>query len=301
MKALATSILAFSALLAAEPAPAGDSATVRPTVKLEKARFTLHETVFFWLNVDVLRALPADLKDNGQVFITRPDGTLKIDTIGLPMDGPENPSSFSGGWGLGSEQSQPGKYSVAYEFLGVRSPTVTFTVEDVPELDRITGTFVLPDPLDAAGSGVVALELRNGSNQVIHFPPRSDMQNGIGVNLRQPSGTAMYPVDGDVVLRAAGLNRSRLSTNAYSWDALDKLPGVALEPGGTFRLELKLREVLSMPPDGKAVTLGPGEYELRLSTTFQILVGDRNGPYADFSPMHLAVESKTRGHVPDTR
>ena len=34
-----------------------------------------------------------------------------------------------------------------------------------------------------------------------------------------------------------------------------------------------------------------GEYEVRLSTIVQVLVGERNGPWADLSPLRLTITS----------
>jgi hypothetical protein len=271
----------FAVLLVAIPAFA-QSPLAHPSVRLEKTRFSLTETVFFWINVSLDGPYPKGVQNRGRVIITRPDGTQKIDTVGLPLDGFTEPTSFGGGWGLGQEKSQPGKYTVVYEFLGQQSAPVSFTVESLPELDKIVGEFVFPSPLEFGTPGLVTLVVRNGTSETIRFPQRGQTIGDVTVTLNkvsEPKFNSSYFVPDTVLQSASGAQRSRL------------VPTVTLAPGATYQLELKLADTVA----GQKIV--PGEYDLKLGTTLQILIGEPGGPFASVSPLRLKVESSAHGSM----
>lgn len=102
------------------PAPNGE-----PYIRLDKTRFALGESVFFWIGVRRPKApltsetvlvprlepnriapIPKVYWSTCRLTITRPDGTKKVDRVGWPVDGSgeKGPGDrgWAGGWGLGA-------------------------------------------------------------------------------------------------------------------------------------------------------------------------------------------------------
>jgi hypothetical protein len=69
------------------------------------------------------------------------------------------------------------------------------------------------------------------------------------------------------------------------------VPTIVVAPGDVYRLELPLNAVLR--GHGGAQPIPNGEYDVRLSTVVQMLVGDRDGSWADLSPIRLNIASLT--------
>jgi hypothetical protein len=67
------------------------------------------------------------------------------------------------------------------------------------------------------------------------------------------------------------------------------VPTIVLAPGDVYRLELPLNAVLA--GHGGSQPIPDGEYDVRLSTIVQMLVGRRDGSWADLSPIRLNITS----------
>jgi len=61
--------------------------------------------------------------------------------------------------------------------------------------------------------------------------------------------------------------------------------------GKSYRLRLRLTDVVG--GTDAVAKIPAGDYELRFSTEWQLLVGQRNGAWQDFSPVRLMAESAT--------
>src|SRR4030095_8154503 len=142
---------------------------------------------------------------------------------------------------LGDEKPRAGKYTVVYEFMGVQSPAVSFVVEEVSELSKITGEFVFPSPLDLGRPGVVALVVRNGTSETIRFPHRGQTTGMVWGNLKRttpPTRSSAYFVSDAVLRAAAGVPASGSAELTFTRDSINRIPTVTLRPGETYRLEL---------------------------------------------------------------
>jgi len=271
----------------------------RPFVELEKSRFSTKETVFFWIGLTGAgESISPNLRDTGRVIITRPDGTQKIDQAGR-VDGTDQ-GDWRGGWGLGTEKSQVGRYSVVFEFGGQSSPPVSFVVEDIPSLNDIVANFVFPSPLDLGIPGSVTLTVRNGSKEIIRFPQRGEEITGsVSVKLNkttEPKFTNEFPIPDSVLLASMGLKESPIVSDSFTWAQVGKVPTVTLKPGETYQLKLPLASILSAGSSvGDALKIVPGEYDLRLDTTLQVLLGEPGGPWASIVPLHLPVTATAHG------
>jgi hypothetical protein len=266
----------------------------RPTIELDKTRFASNEEVFFWVGVtaplDYL--IPRNLWTTCRLTITRPDGTQRIDGVGWPIDGMLD-RGWRGGWGLRSEPLQIGRYVLVFEFAGQKTSPYSFTVEDVPILKEITGEFIFPSPLlQGSPDASVTLTVRNHSSQTIRFPHRGVMFEHVWVELNKTTGekwSNSFPVPEPVLLKAAGIERSTIAEDRFSWILAGRVPTIVLAPGDIYRLELPLSAVLAA--HGGSQPIPDGEFDVRLSTIVQMLVGQRDGSWADLSPIRLKVTS----------
>ncbi|MGH9239998.1 MAG: hypothetical protein ACRD3G_18300 [Vicinamibacterales bacterium] len=266
----------------------------RPIIELEKTRFTSKEQVFFWVGVtapDDYR-IPQALWTTCRLIVTHPDGTRHVDVVGWPVDGMLD-RSWRGGHTLRPESIQLGRYVVVFEFAGQQTEPQSFTVEDLPILREINGDFGSPSPLLLHSPEASAvLTIHNRSNQTIRFPHRGVMFENVAVMLNKTSGerwAGSFFVPQMSLLKAAALERSPIAETRFSWALADRVPTVVLAPGSTYRLELPWTEILAGLGDSQRIPAG--EYEVRLSTTVQVLVGERNGPFAELSPLRLTVTS----------
>lgn len=289
-------VLSLSLLLPNPAAEGGQTTSARPRVRLEKSRFSTAESVFFWVELTAADSpIPASLRNTGRVVITRPDGTQKIDVVGWPADGNPDMGGWSGGWGLRAEKSQLGRYTVVYEFAGRASDTVSFLVEDAPALKEITAEFVFPTPLNLAQLGVVTLIVRNGTREMVRFPYRGISGANVWVELKktsEPRFSSSYFVLPSALIAAAGIRNTQLSADTFTWDLADRIPTVTLKPGEVYRLNVPLEDVLQKPKKADdPFRVVPGEYDLRLGTQLQILVGEPSGAWAPLSPLRINVES----------
>lgn len=295
-RAVPTVIFCLSLVVAAPPArPQNQPVLAKPIVELEKTRFATTERVFFWVGVsapDDYR-IPQSLWTTCKLTITRPDGSERIDAVGWPTDGMTD-RGWKGGHGLGSEPPQVGRYVLVLEFAGQRTSPVSFTVEDVPFLNDILREFVFSSPLVLGSPGASAtLTVRNGSPQTIRFPHRGVMFGYVSVALTKTTGdkwSSDFFVPEAMLLRAASIERSTFAEDKFSWNLVATVPTVTLAPGATYRLALPLNAALAERPNSSR-PLPVGEYDVRVSTTLQLLIGDRDGPWAELAPVRLAVES----------
>jgi len=268
--------------------------SARPLIELEKSRFASTEQVFFWIGVTAPSEypIPESLLDTGRVIIIRPDGTQKIDVVGRSADGMPG-SGWRGGWGLGSEKLQLGVYIVVFEFAGQRTSPASFVVEDVPILNDIVAEFLFPSPFLLGAADRVTLLIRNQSSQMIRFPHRGEMNESISVELIGERLRSAFFVPHAVLLSAAGINQSSIA-QTFTWDLAPTVSTVTLPPGGTYRLEVPLSAVLTTAAE-TATSIPRGEYEVRLSTVVQVLIGERDGAWGGLGPFRLRVASVAHG------
>ena len=114
----------------------------------------------------------------------------------------------------------------------------------------------------------------------------------VWVRLNKTTGekwSSSFAVPQPVLLKAAGIERSTIAEDRFSWILADSVPTIVLAPGDIYRLDLPLNTMLA--GHGGFQPIPDGEYEVRLSTIVQMLVGERDGPWADLSPIRLHITS----------
>ncbi len=81
----------------------------------------------------------------------------------------------------------------------------------------------------------------------------------------------------------------------FNWDTVEKVPTITLRRGEIYRQELLLQEAFDEAKNGLPLTTG--EYKVAFSTDLQILIGERNGQWAKFSPMRISVSSNSTFNI----
>src|SRR5688572_23800 len=160
--------LAFAAraalLCAAEPIP-----IPFPIVELEKTDFIFGEDVFFWVGVDDGgHLIPAEDRATCRLHLRHPNGSTEEREVGWIFDG-----QIERGWKGGQTLAglEPGRYSVQFEFAGIRSPAREFTVRELPLLEGVHAKLAFAGRLiDCATDVAVEMRVDNATDQVIRFP-----------------------------------------------------------------------------------------------------------------------------------
>src|SRR5215475_12647005 len=68
--------------------------------------------------------IPKEYQNTCHLIVTRPDGTSKTEPVGWPVDGMVD-RGWLGGAGIGSSETQLGRYTLVFEFAGQRTEPVS--------------------------------------------------------------------------------------------------------------------------------------------------------------------------------
>jgi hypothetical protein len=263
-----------------------------PVIRLDKSRFALGESVFFWVGVEATSRdpIPKEYQNTCRLIITRPDGTSKMEPNSWPADGMVD-RGWLGGASIGSSETQLGRYTLVFEFAGQRTEPVSLLVEDLPILKQIEAEFVFSHSRDglAAPDGNVILTVRNNSDQILRFPQPGGDNSMVSVSLsksdRSYRNDFFYPSES-----LPGLGKtSGISFDTFTWDVASQTPSITIRPGETYRQEMPLRAALAEAAKGSSVR--PGRYDVAFSTTLQILIGEKDGKWSEISPVRIPVSA----------
>src|SRR6266550_1876473 len=75
------------------------------------------------------------------------------------------------------------------------------------------------------------------------------------------------------------LSHSNTIPDTYSWD-FPEIPSVTLKPGEHFEQHLLLEDAFSFDQ--------AGDYHVTFATVFSVLVGEKDGPFADVCPIRIS-------------
>lgn len=276
-----------------------DTPNAIPIIRLDKTRFVRGERIFFWEGVEqTSRApIPKRYQETCRLTITRPDGTQKTENVSWPLDGPAD-SGWLGGASLGKDIVQLGRYALVFEFAGQKTAPTYLFVEDVPILKQIKADFVFGDlRSDPATLEVhmptgekVTLVVHNGSDQALRFPHPGGSGGSVSVSIKRVDGNYgnefFYP--DDKLSKQKNLIGS-IGFDQFTWEMARKVPTVTLKPGETYRQELLLQTAFDEAKT--ALPLDSGGYKVAFSTELQILIGEKDGQWAELSPVRLSVSS----------
>ena len=269
----------ISAPLAQTRAP-GAVAGIQPVLRLEKPRYVVGESIRFWVGVSPKNSsvIPEEFRKPCSLTITKPDGTTKTQSVGWPIDGIVG-AGWYGGWGFGDDEVEVGSYILLLNCAGEKTAPLDLRVERNDISDQIKAKFRFErSGVIKMGTPVpVTLTVQNDSENTMRFPQRGAMGEGVSLTVvrDEPSfhSAFFYPLE--------KLSDSRVMPDTYTWDVASEVPSVVLKPGEHFEQHFSLEDSYSFDQ--------PGNYEVTFATALAVLVGEKNGPFADLCPIRLPV------------
>jgi hypothetical protein len=251
---------------------------VRPTLRLEKPKYVLGESIRFWVGVEPMNPkapIPEELRKPCHLKVTSPESGEHEDSIGWPGDG-DFSRGFSGGWGI--KAATAGSYGLEMECNGHRTTAVTLVVEANPVAAlHVDFDFGKAGEVDAGERIPVTLRVKNDTPYELRFPRPGQMMEGISLEVlrEEPKASVatFYP------WRILCHGECKMPRDTYTWEIADIVPSVVLKPGESFELPLVLQDAYRFD--------GQGNYKVTFSTALAVLVGDRNGEFRDISPVRV--------------
>ncbi len=266
---------------------------IEPVLRLEKPRYIAGEAIRFWVGVKPknLSTIPQELQELRKpcsLSVTRPDGTQRVDSVGWPVDGIVG-AEWSGGWGFGDEKVEPGVYVLVLECSGQKTAPLELIVEQNEILAQVKAQFRFEreGAITKSTHVPIVLTVDNGSQDSIRFPQRGAMAEDISLEVvrKEPAfHSALFfppsvtPKPGDVL------------PDTYSWD-FPEIPSVTLKPGEHFEQYLLLEDAFSFDQ--------AGDYHVTFTTVFSMLVGEKDGPFADVCPIKILATGSANFVVTD--
>jgi len=185
--------------------------------------------------------------------------------------------AWSGGWGFGDEKVEPGVYVLVLECAGEKTAPLELIVEQSEILAQIKAQFRFEreGAITKSTHVPIVLTVDNGSQETIRFPRRGAMAEGISLELvrKEPAfhSGLFFPWE--------KLSHSNTIPDTYSWD-FPEIPSVTLKPGEHFEQHLLLEDAFSFDQ--------AGDYHVTFATVFSVLVGEKDGPFADVCPIRIS-------------
>lgn len=250
---------------------------IKPVLRLEKPRYVEGEAVRFWVGVKPKNSptIPPELWKPCSLSVTRPDGTRRVDSVGWPVDGMVD-HGWSGGWGFGDEKVEPGVYVLVLECAGEKTAPLELVVQQSEIAAQVKAQFRFEREGAIAKSTHVPIVLTvdNSSQTTIRFPQRGAMMEGISLEIVRKEPASHWAL----FFPWKKLSYTSIMPDTYSWDC-PEIPSVTLKPGEHFQQHLLLEDAFSFDR--------AGDYQVTFATIFSVLVGEKDGPFADFCPIRI--------------
>jgi hypothetical protein len=255
-------------------------AGVQPVLRLEKPRYILGESVRFWVGAlpKDSSVIPEEFRKPCSLTIIKPDGTTKTQSVGWPVDGIAG-AAWYGGWGFGDDRVEVGSYILVLNCGGEKTPPVDLIVErnDISDQIKTKFRFERSGVIKMGTPVSVTLTVQNDSENTLRFPQRGAMAEGVSVRVvrDEPAfhSAFFYPSE--------KLGDARVMPDTCRWDVASEVPSVVLKTGEHFEQHFSLEEAYSFDQ--------PGNYEVTFATVLGVLVGEKNGPFADLCPIRFPV------------
>jgi hypothetical protein len=257
---------------------------VEPVLRLEKPRYVEGEAIRFWVGVKPKDStlIPDELRKPCSLSITNPNGARRVESVGWPVDGMLD-HGWYGGWGFGEEKVETGSYLLILECAGEKTEPLELIVERSDILKQIKAEFRFErEGAVAKGTRVpIVLTVQNDSQATIRFPQRGAMMEGVSIRIvrKEPAlhAALFFPWE--------KLSHSNVMPDTYTWDVLE-VPSVVLQPGAHFEQSFLLEDAYSFDE--------AGDYEVTFATVFSVLVGEKNGEFADLCPIRIPVTASAK-------
>ncbi len=269
--------------------------SIVPELRVYKPGFVMGEDIEFILGLKgVSREQVAAMQKEGkaaEVVIENPKGK----TISYPVDlrfGGLGTHYILGYNRLTKDAVFPGRYRLTFKLAGQSAPTVTVRVADMPILHKIQASLRLESaanfPQSLATTQAV-FTIQNNTDVVIRFP-RLKPPEGLQVSVRGKSG-AWENYTFDTGWGSSRTTDTKFNVDEFTWDAAEALPTVTLKPGEKFEQTLSLQPILDSYMDAykKDLPVPPGQYEVTLRRSLNVLIGERKDANAIFFPVRMPV------------
>ena len=261
---------------------------VEPVLRLEKPRYVLGEAIRFWVGVMPKNStvIPEELRKPCSLSTTKPDGAQRVESVGWPKDGMLD-HGWWGGWGFGNEKVESGRYTLVLECSGEKSPPVELIVERNDILDQITVElrFEHEGVATKATQLQVVLSVQNGSEAIIRFPHRAAMMEGASLRIARKEPA----FHSELFFPRKAPSHSNAMPDTYTWNLASEAESVLLQPGGHY----EHHEHLALLDVADSFD-GAGDYEITIGTALSVLVGEKNGRFADLSPIRFPVTASAQ-------
>ena len=250
---------------------------LQPVLRLEKPRYIEGESIRFWVGVKPNNSakIPQELRKPCSLSVSKPDGTEREESVGWPVDGMVD-HGWSGGWGFGDDKVGPGVYVLILECAGEKTAPLELIVEQNQILTQIKAQFRFEreGSITKTTDVPIVLTVDNDSKATIRFPQRGAMMEGLTLQVIRKDPA----FQSDFFYPWKKLSHSRFVPDTYSWDYTD-IPSVTLKPGEHFEQKFLLKDAFFFD---KA-----GDYRISIGTVFSVLVGEKDGPFANVSPIRI--------------
>lgn len=266
---------------------------IEPVLRLEKPRYIAGEAIRFWVgakpkNSPTFPQELQELREPCSLSITKPDGTRRVDSVGWPTDGIGD-HGWYGGSGFGDDKVEPGTYVLVLECAGEKTPPLELIVERSEILEQIKAQFRFEreGAVTKSTHVPIVLTVDNGSQEAIRFPQRGAMMEGISLDVVRKEPASHW----GLFFPWEKLSDSNTIPDTYSWD-FPEIPSVTLKPGEHFDQHLLLDDAFSFDQ--------AGEYHVTFATVFSVLVGEKDGPFAEVCPIRIPATGSANFVVTDT-
>ncbi|MDA8020507.1 MAG: hypothetical protein MPN21_23965 [Thermoanaerobaculia bacterium] len=273
----------FALLMSMWSAGAEDS-ELTPTLRIERQVWALDEDVFFWVGVRVHgRVEPEDIEGCGAEVVA-PDGFRRWQPIYWPTDG--NPQyGWSGGHGLPAAETEEGTYRVRV-VCGGQTTEGSFEVRRMEILDEIDFRIEFePGCREDPNDETILLVLENRSRfPVLVAPPGRLMMNDVSFEMRHRTSefTCQVFVPNEA-LGSRTLGEGDTLVELLDWDNRRDVGVEPVSAGETYNYSFCLTDLRDEP----CPNAWPPRF-VRVSASTQVLVGPRDGPWADSGPFHFS-------------
>jgi hypothetical protein len=128
----------------------------------------------------------------------------------------------------------------------------------------------------------VVLTVQNASDATIRFPQLGAMMEGVSLRIIREKPA----FHSDLFFPWEKLTKSSVMPNTYTWDVASEVPSVVLPPRKHFEQRFLLEDAYSFDQSG--------DYEITFATVLSVLVGEKNGQYADMCPIRFPVTASAK-------
>jgi hypothetical protein len=267
-------------------APSQQTTGLNPTLELEKPTYAADESIRFWIGLTSASEIPEAEQSSCLLHWTRPDSTRHDEQVGWPLDGDVS-HGWQGGWGFGKQDVSLGRYVVSFECAGKKTPDQSFEIITDPLSSGIRAQWILVDT--KSGSSIHArsafLHVENGTDRVLRFakPGLVGSEVWLQVKALQPPSAVSTLVSESAILRADEI--PSFSFQKVEWSNQSKWPMITVAPGGSADRAVDLQSAYPFRNEQ--------EYEVTISTTLTVFIGEREDPDAGLFPLRVPVSTTT--------